>query len=175
MPKLGFSYKEEEKDETMRYDIAMWHTLLRYVYGTKDLHEYQGMSANAYIEKLKPMYDLSFLDEDRKCQKVISNLKRIDADIMFFQEYAKVFQQAVSKLDEYYVSCDMTKDTMIIAKKKTFKKKPENNDVVFEQFLGKELKDQLNWCDRTAIMIVDKLVLLNAHLSSKADKNKEQV
>jgi len=38
------------------------------------------------------MYDLSFLDEDRKCQKVISNLKRIDADIMFFQEYAKVFQ-----------------------------------------------------------------------------------
>jgi len=38
MPKLGFSYKEEEKDETMRYDIAMWHTLLRYVYGTKDIH-----------------------------------------------------------------------------------------------------------------------------------------
>jgi len=69
----------------------------------------------------------------------------------------------------------MTKDTMIIAKKKTFKKKPENNDVALEQFLGKELKDQLNWCDRTAIMIVDKLVLLNAHLSSKADKNKEQV
>ena len=64
---------------------------------------------------------------------------------------------------------------MILARKKSFKNKPENNDVVFEEFLGKELYGHLNWCDRTSFMIIDKMIFINAHLSSKADKNKEQV
>ena len=54
----------------LKYDITMWHTLLRYVYGIRDLKEGAGLSAEKYISRLKPMYNLSFLDEKRKCQKV---------------------------------------------------------------------------------------------------------
>ena len=31
------------------------------------------------------------------------------------------------------------------------------------------------WSDRTSFMIIDKIIFINAHLNSKADKNKQQV
>lgn len=41
--------------------------------------------------------------------------------------------------------------------------------------LSKEQRDNLIWSDRTSILCLDHYILLCAHLSSKADKNKPQV
>ena len=43
-----------------------------------------------------------------------------------------------------------------------------------EVFTREELKD-LTWSEDPAILVVDNYVIINAHLSSKADKNKKQV
>jgi translation initiation factor IF-1 len=59
---------------------------------------------------------------------------------------------------------------LIIAKKETFKERLNVNDVLTEN----ELK-MLNWADRSTIVVLDNYIIVNAHLSSKTDKNKMQI
>ena len=72
---------------------------------------------------------------------------------------------------------DESKDTAIIARRKSFSKKPERNDKFFhvDNKIDDETMKQLNWNDKTAIMVIDKYIFINAHLSSKEDINKEQI
>jgi len=61
---------------------------------------------------------------------VQKNLERINADIFFFQEYSKGFYEALKKSDDYHMSHDSSKDTMIIAKKSSFKcEKPAHHEI----------------------------------------------
>lgn len=69
----------------------MYHTLLKYVYKISEISDALALSPDAYLKKLKPMFNLSFLDEKRKGEKVQKNFKRINADIFFFQEYSQGF------------------------------------------------------------------------------------
>jgi hypothetical protein len=69
----------------------MYHTLLRHVYGISEIDEALNLSTDAYIKKFKPYFNLSFLDEKRKGEKVQKNFKRINADVFFFQEYSEGF------------------------------------------------------------------------------------
>lgn len=69
----------------------MYHALLKYVYRISEINEALALSTDAYLKKFKPMFNLSFLDEKRKGEKVQKNFKRINADIFFFQEYSEGF------------------------------------------------------------------------------------
>jgi hypothetical protein len=106
MPKLKVEYKEEEKETTKKYDLAMFHTLLRYVYHVNDIKDALNLPIDTYIKKLKPLYELSFLDEKRKGERVQKNFSKIDADIFFFQEYSQGFYDAIKKTDEYHMAHD---------------------------------------------------------------------
>jgi hypothetical protein len=66
----------------------MYHALLSYVYEIEEIKDAANLPTKKYYQKLNPLYNLSFLDEKRKCDKVISNFNRINADVFFFQEYA---------------------------------------------------------------------------------------
>ena len=79
------------------YDVVIFHTLLKYVYGIVELKEAEGKSADDYIKKLTPLYNLSFLDEKKKSIKVSTNMRRIDADVFFFQEYSTNFEELIRK------------------------------------------------------------------------------
>ena len=71
---------------------------------------------------------------------------------------------------EHHISIDNTRDTMIIAKKTTF---PESKDVeLILSKLSPEHRQKLDWSDRSAFMVVDNYILINAHLSSKEARNK---
>lgn len=125
---------------------------------------------------MSPLYGLSFLDEDRKCAKVLANFSRIDADVFFFQEYSQNFYEAVKKTDNYYLMSDFSKDTLIVAKKSSFEHKPANNDVFFDaNNMDADFIKKLNWNDRSGFMVIDKFIFINAHLSSKAESNKKQI
>jgi hypothetical protein len=69
---------------------------------------------------------------------------------------------------------DESKDTAIIARRKSFKGKPERNDEFFhvKNSIDEETVKQLNWNDKTAIMVIDTYIFINAHLSSKEALNK---
>lgn len=51
----------------------MFHCLLRYVYKISDLSQAQGLDVKKYIKTLEPLFNQSFLDEDRKSAKVQKN------------------------------------------------------------------------------------------------------
>lgn len=99
----------------------MWHTLLRYVYKVKSIEEAKNQEAKKYIQKLKHFFDMSFLDQQKKGMKLISQLKKIDPDVFFFQQYSTSFYEAIKRQGEYYLAIDDSKDTLIIAKKTSFK------------------------------------------------------
>lgn len=97
----------------------------------------------------------------------------MEADVFFFQEYSPHLYDYLKNRREHHIKCDPSKDTMIIAKKTTF---PDMKDE--ELVLGKltqEQRDNLNWSDRSAFMVVENYILIDAHLSSKEQKNKEQM
>jgi len=44
----------------------MYHALLKYVYRISEIDDALKLSPEAYIKKFKPMFNLSFLDEEKK-------------------------------------------------------------------------------------------------------------
>ncbi len=64
---------------------------------------------------------------------------------------------------------DESNDTLILAKKTSFKNKPATKEIFMEKKnVSKELWDKLNCAERTAMMIIDNYILICAHLTSKA-------
>lgn len=114
-------YTQEEKAATIKYDYAMFHCLLKYVYKIKDLNDIETLDVNKYIKTLEPLYNQSFLNEDKKSKKVQKNFCDIKADVFFFQEYSQSFFDAVKETKLYHLANDDNKDTLIIVKKSSFK------------------------------------------------------
>lgn len=85
IPKVKITYTEEQKKVTRLYDVLMYHTLLRYAYRVAEIKDVEGKNAQQYRDKLKPFFQLSFLDEQKKAEKVMENMERVQADVFFFQ------------------------------------------------------------------------------------------
>ena len=73
---------------TRLYDFIMYHTLLRYVYKIDAVEEALSKDPEIYLKKLRPFYELSFLNEERKVKKMVDNFSKLEADVFFFQEYS---------------------------------------------------------------------------------------
>jgi hypothetical protein len=69
----------------MLYDIITYHTMLKYVFNLDEIDEAVEKNPNIYLRKLRPFFELSFLDEQRKVKKLVDNLSKIQADVFFFQ------------------------------------------------------------------------------------------
>ncbi len=65
---------------------------------------------------------------------------------------------------------DTTKDTLIVVKKDSFRELR-----YIETVLTKEEIDSLNWAGRSAMVCLDNTIIINAHLTSKAAKNRPQI
>lgn len=63
----------------------------------------------------------------------MSNLEKIKADVFFFQEYSENFYVKVKETDKYHIVNDDSKDTLILARKKSFQGVPENKDVFWKK------------------------------------------
>ena len=59
-------YNEEQRKNTRLYDFISFHSLLIYVYQIEDFNEAIKKPPKKYRDELKPYYDLSFLDENKK-------------------------------------------------------------------------------------------------------------
>lgn len=88
--KSGQKYEEENIKTTLTYDFIYFHTLLCYVFHKSDLEELLKEDPKVYREKLRKFYEQSFLDENRKLEKVKATLLKLDFDILFLQEYSPV-------------------------------------------------------------------------------------
>lgn len=73
--------------------------------------------------------------------------------------------------NQYHIGYDKGKDKLILARKAIFQTKKNT-----EEILSKTQIDSLDWTKESpSILICDKFILINIHLSSKEEKNKGQV
>jgi hypothetical protein len=72
--------------------------------------------------------------------------------------------------NDYHVATDEVKDKLIIVKRSTFPVRKPVSDI-----LTKEDIKELTWSEDPAILIAGNCIIINAHLSSKKEKNKKQV
>lgn len=170
---INVPYTPEEKTCMMKYDLLTFHTLLHYVYQIDKLEEALELDPQSYISTLGPFYELSYLDQEKKLDKVIANFSKVEADVFFFQEYSEHFKTYIEGRREHKIVVDKSKDTMIIAKESSFSKFGDTELVLSR--LSPELRESLNWGDRTAFMLADHYLLICAHLTSKAEKNRPQI
>lgn len=94
----------------------------------------------------------------------------MNIDVFFLQEYSEYFEKYVDETGEYIKATDKTKDTMVIARRSSFRELKKTETV-----LSAAQIESLDWAGRTAILCVDHLILISAHLTSKAEKNKPQI
>jgi endonuclease/exonuclease/phosphatase family metal-dependent hydrolase len=95
---------------------------------------------------------------------------KLDADIIFLQEYSPLFEAYISKKADYLFVTDKSKDTIIVVKKSSFHVFEEPSQVLTQAEIS-----SLNWAEKTSILIADKIILLSAHLSSNKEKNPAQI
>ena len=148
----------------------MFHTLLAHVFKGKNFEQLIKNPVKSYLDLYRPFYDLSFLSEERKLDKFMSSFSKIEADVFFMQEYSEVLKDEILKTNKYHVSTDESKDKLIIAKKATFPGKKITTDVL----TAEDLKE-LTWSEDPCILVADSFIIINAHLSSKTEKNKKQL
>ena len=69
------------------FDLISYHALLRYTYKIKDLKDLESQKINPqkYIDLSEKFFSKSYLNEDKKIQKVTQVLQKHDADIFCFQ------------------------------------------------------------------------------------------
>ena len=89
-------FDEKNIEITLTYDFIYFHTLLRYVFKKYNLEELLKEDPKIYREKLRKFYEQSFLDENRKLEKVKATLLKLDFDILFLQEYSALFEEFIS-------------------------------------------------------------------------------
>lgn len=133
----------------------------------------QAKDPEVYLKTIRPFYELSFLNEERKVKKMVDNLAKLQCDIFFFQEYSDFFYNYLINRREHIIAVDEAKDTMIIAKEASFEKK-KDIELIFRG-LTKEQRDNLNSSETNAFLCLDNYILISSHLSSKAEKNKLQI
>lgn len=94
----------------------------------------------------------------------------MNIDVFFLQEYSEYFEKYIDGTGDYIKATDRTKDTMVIARRSSFRELKK-----IETVLSAAQIESLDWAGRTAILCVDNLILISAHLTSKAEKNKPQI
>ena len=66
----------------------MYNTLLEYVYGDKPFEELIKNDGQVFIDRIAPLYKMSFLDEEAKFKKFMEGFQRLKPDVFFIQEYS---------------------------------------------------------------------------------------
>lgn len=144
--------------------------MLIFVYQIQSFEELIKQNTAPYLAAIVPFFQLSFLDQHRKLDIMARNYEKMDIDILFVQEYSREFEKFVEGKEGLIKVIDSTKDTMIVARKESFRELR-----YIETVLSKEEIESLNWAGRSSMVCLDSIIVINAHLTSKAVKNKPQI
>jgi endonuclease/exonuclease/phosphatase family metal-dependent hydrolase len=95
----------------------------------------------------------------------------LDFDVLFLQEYSPLFEEFITHEKERFAyQTDSEHDTIIVVKRAAFK------SIEFADKVPSEAERKaMNWNGKTSFLIVDDIILINAHLSSSKEKNGTQV
>ncbi len=104
----------------------------------------------------------------------MSGLLTMKPDVFFIQEYSQVLLDDLSLKDKkYHVTVDKRKDSLVLLNKESFSSIREFSEIT--QLINEEQQKNLRWAESIAVVSADNYIFGCVHLSSKTDKNKEQV
>ena len=96
-------------------------------------------------------------------------LKQQHFDICFLQETNAKLRNSIP--DNYHLVTHPNSESIILLKKETF----PIVDVDRMKNMNESLKKELNWNGDSAFCFVKNMIIVSGHLSSKQDRNAEQV
>lgn len=98
-------------------------------------------------------------------------MEKIDADVLFLQEYSPLVEAYLIKQGKYLIRVDDSKDTLIAIRKGIF------TDITKETLsvLTEDEIKALNWGPKTSFFIADNIIFINLHLNSSKSKNDIQI
>lgn len=134
----------EEKEVVRLYDFIMYHTLLAFVYGMDSFEKAIQNDPKEFQKRLKPLYEISFLNEERKLDKFMSGLLELQPDVFFIQEYSQRLLDELALNDKkYHVTIDPQQDSLVLLKRASFKNITDFDGVTKE--INSEQKKTLRW------------------------------
>ena len=157
----------------------MYHTLLSWVYDTEDFETAIKHDVREYVNKMRGFFNLSFLDEKKKVEKLADNYQKLRTDVFFFQEFSDLLLDHLRKSGDYWVETNHPKegrpDTLIMVKKKRFPgQQPKNTEEELKK-MSPEMAAHFDKIPKTSFMFLGNFIFLGVHLSSKAEKNAKEV
>lgn len=167
-----FEWKNEEKETVKLYDFIMYHALLEYVFGNIPFEEAIKQDGTIFLNKLAPLYKMSFLDENEKFKKFMQGFERLKPDVFFIQEYSVLLLNELKKSDQYIVT-DPKEDSLIVLNKHSFAKLQDFSEISKE--INSEQQKNFRWAESIAFAGADNFIFACVHLSSNAEKNKVQI
>lgn len=105
------------------FDLICYHALLRYAYKIKDLKEVESnkITPEKYINLCEKFFSKSYLNEEKKIQKVTEALQKHDADIFCFQEPTIKFIEALKSDKRFEIRQKGVDVSMVVVKISSFK------------------------------------------------------
>ena len=96
------------------FDLICYHTFLTHVYKNNDLNEVaQKCKPEEYKKFMNKFFSRSYLDEDKKIQKLDERLDEGKAGVIFFQEPTQKLIDHLKSKKTYYIA-EGEKDKSII-------------------------------------------------------------
>ena len=147
--------------------------MLKWVYHINNLDSVHKLSCARYFRKVLPLFEVSFMDEQRKLEKVMKYYKYLDADVIIFQNATEPLYQYFLERKKHYISRDESGKTMILARKISFRHRPL--DIKDYQDIPMETKRKLDSNGRTAFMFIDQFLIIGIDLDMEELLNRDQV
>lgn len=90
------------------------------VHQVESINDAKDLSTDTYLKYFRPWFNLSFLNEEKKIEKLLKAMEHIKADIIFFQEPSPALLNELEKSGLFAIKHDPTLDTMIVVKSSSF-------------------------------------------------------
>ena len=78
---------------------------------------------------MKPFYQISFLNEERKLDKFMASLLTLKSDVFFIQEYSERLLLELQLSSKFHVTIDPRQDSLVLLNKQSFGKIREFKEV----------------------------------------------
>lgn len=157
----------------MKFDLVVFHTLLKHIYKVSSIDEACDLDPKEYIETYLPLFNQSFLDESRKIDLLIESINKNAIDILFIQEANSALIEYLKSDERFFLATSEDQDTLILASKKAFTVMRDLSSLT-EKLDDKEWME-MNWKGHTCLMVVDQFLLICGHLASKKSENEKNV
>lgn len=113
------------------------------------------------------------MDEKKKIKQTFEAMESEKIDVLFLQEVSADLLKALPTNQNFKTIIGEDKGCAILLRKNKFRNFHDESQVL--SHLNKEFRESINWNNDSAVAFADNFVFISMHLSSKKEKNWDQI